>query len=425
MRYIARGLGMKLPWNRKYLVVCFHVVATFGAIYLLKLLLDGAAHIAVSLPDFGNGVKKVLSWIVGLFSPLVIALVVAYLLDPAVDRLQKFYEWGIEGKIKAVRARLRLKGKPKPEFKSRAPGTALAYLLLVAILGFTIVWIATRLNIQKDFSASLIAAAQNSLSQFTTAYADLKARLDEIDALSFASKYLQQIFDSIETFTKGFFSGIISNLSNAGGSIVDFALGMILAFYLSSGKYSLLHGVKSVARVFVPSKPRKRISRLAIDIDHVLTGYIRGMLIDVMIVAVMISLYLSLIHVQFAVLLGAITGLANIVPYFGAFFGLLLSSLVALLSGDPWKALQTAIGILVLQQIDGMIINPRIVANSVEINPILVILALSIGGSLFGITGMILAVPVCAILKNFALRFFKAKREEKALDELSNSSGKA
>jgi predicted PurR-regulated permease PerM len=408
---------MKLPWNRKYLVIGLHAAATFGAMYLLKLLLDAAAHIFGSLPDFGNDVKEFLGWLAGLFSPLVIAMIAAYLLDPAVDFFQRLYDKALKGRIDELKLKVTRRKRPEPEFRSRAAGAALAYFAFLSVLGLFVVWIAGKLNIEDDVASSMALAAQNSLASFVTAYAGLQKRLEEIDVLSFASQYLSQIIDAVGYFLQNLSTSLISSLSNAGGSILNFFLGLILAFYLLSGKEKLLSGAAKVAKVLLPAKMRRSVSSVASDIHHVLMGYMRGIFTDVLIVAVMISVYLSIIKVEFAIALGVITGLANIVPYFGAFFGLLLSVLVALLSGDPWKALYAGIGIFVLQQIDGMIINPRVVANSVELSPIAVIVALSVAGSLFGIAGMILAAPACAILKLFAMRFIEYKKREKALAE--------
>jgi predicted PurR-regulated permease PerM len=409
---------MRLPWNRKYLIIGFHVAVAFGAIYLIKLLLDGAAHIAGSLPAFGQDVTGFFGWLGKLFSPLVIALIISYLLDPAVDFFQKIYDKALAGRIGCLKKKLPFKKKPVSEFKSRSAGVALAFLVLFAVLGLFVTWVARSLNLKGDTVDSLAAAAQTGITNFMALYAGLQEMLAEVEALSFIAKYLNDAIDAVGYFIQNLATGLISSISDAGGNILNFFLGLILAFYLMSGKGRILHGIASLARIFLPQRMRRVISRTAGDIDHVLTGYIRGMLTDVLIVAIMISVYLLIIRVDFAVILGIITGLANIIPYFGAFFGLIFSVLVALLSGDPWKALYAGIGIFVLQQVDGMIINPRILGNSVELSPIAVIIALSVAGTLFGITGMILAAPACAVLKVFAMRYIEHRRVKKALKEL-------
>ncbi|MDR2649195.1 MAG: AI-2E family transporter, partial [Clostridiales bacterium] len=183
----------------------------------------------------------------------------------------------------------------------------------------------------------------------------------------------------------------------------------------------IFYGLREIARLFLPYGLRTGARRVVGDMHSVFSGYIRGQLTDALIMAVLISVLLSVIGVDFAIVIGIFTGFSNIIPYFGAIIGFLLSVIVALISGEPIKALYAAIGVLVLQQIDAVFINPKVVGKNVELSPLLVILALSAGGTLFGMPGMILAVPVCAIAKMFLTRYIEYRREQiinrKALNE--------
>jgi predicted PurR-regulated permease PerM len=119
------------------------------------------------------------------------------------------------------------------------------------------------------------------------------------------------------------------------------------------------------------------------------------------------------VGVNFAVLIGMFSGLANLIPYFGAFVGFILSVFVALLSGDVTQAVYAGIIVIVLQQIDGIFIQPKIVGEKVELSPVLVLLSLSVFGSMFGLPGMIFAVPLCAIFKIFLTRFMTRYKKSK------------
>ena len=122
-------------------------------------------------------------------------------------------------------------------------------------------------------------------------------------------------------------------------------------------------------------------------------------ILDAIIVGILTAIAMSLLGVKYAVLLGFFIGLSNLIPYFGAIVGVGISIIITIFTGGFGQAIWMAIIVIILQQIDANIINPKIVGNSLEISPLLVIFAVAIGGAYFGILGMFLAVPVFTILK--------------------------
>ena len=108
---------------------------------------------------------------------------------------------------------------------------------------------------------------------------------------------------------------------------------------------------------------------------------------------------MSLLGVKYAVLLGFFIGLLNLIPYFGAIFAVAISAIITLVTGGLAQAIWMLVIVIILQQIDANIINPKIIGNSLEISPLIVIFAVTIGGAYFGVLGMFLAVPVAAVLK--------------------------
>lgn len=108
---------------------------------------------------------------------------------------------------------------------------------------------------------------------------------------------------------------------------------------------------------------------------------------------------MSIMHVKYAVMLGLFIGLFNLIPYFGAIIAVAISVILTILTGGLSKAIEMTIVVIILQQIDANFINPKIVGESLEISPLLVIFSVTIGGAYFGILGMFLAVPVAAVIK--------------------------
>ena len=122
---------------------------------------------------------------------------------------------------------------------------------------------------------------------------------------------------------------------------------------------------------------------------------------------------MSLLHVKYAVLLGFMIGVFNLIPYFGAIIAIVLAALITIFTGGIGQAIIMTISVTILQQLDANIINPKILGNSLSISPLLVIFAVTIGGEYFGILGMFLAVPVFTVLKIIITDYIEFKNSVK------------
>ena len=142
-----------------------------------------------------------------------------------------------------------------------------------------------------------------------------------------------------------------------------------------------------------------KIEKYIDSTNKIFFKFISSQLIDAIIVGILVTIAMSIIGVKYSVLLGFMIGLFNIIPYFGAIIAVAISILITVITGGISKALIMAIVVIILQQIDSNIINPKIIGNSLEISPLLVIFAVTVGGAYFGVLGMFLAVPVVAVLK--------------------------
>ena len=121
---------------------------------------------------------------------------------------------------------------------------------------------------------------------------------------------------------------------------------------------------------------------------------------------------MSILGVKYAVLLGFMIGLFNLIPYIGAIIAVVIAGIITLLTGGVSQAIWMLVIVTILQQIDANIINPKIVGNSLQISPLLVILAVTVGGAYFGIIGMFLAVPIIAVIKVIIEDFINYRDEK-------------
>ena len=152
--------------------------------------------------------------------------------------------------------------------------------------------------------------------------------------------------------------------------------------------------------------------------NEIFCKFLASQFLDAIVVGILASIAMSIMNVKYAVLLGIFIGIFNMIPYFGAIIAVIISIIITILTGGLSRAIQMAIVVIILQQIDANIINPKIVGESLKMSPLLVIFSVTIGGAYFGILGMFLAVPIAAVLKLIICDFidYNYKRKEKDSD---------
>ena len=154
--------------------------------------------------------------------------------------------------------------------------------------------------------------------------------------------------------------------------------------------------------------------------NEIFYTFFTSQLIDVFIVGIITSIAMSLMNVKYSVLLGFLIGTFNIIPYFGAIVAVIIAIIITMFTGGFVKAAWVALVVIILQQIDANIINPRILGTSLHLSPILVIFAVTMGGAYFGPLGMFLGVPVCALLKLILVDFINYQNSKKAMANEEN-----
>ena len=133
--------------------------------------------------------------------------------------------------------------------------------------------------------------------------------------------------------------------------------------------------------------------------NEIFFKYISSQVIDAIIVGIIMSIALSIMGVEYAILLGFMIGLFNLIPYFGAIIAVALTAIITIFTGGISQAIWVVIVLVILQQIDANVINPKIVGDALDISRILIIFAVTVGGAYFGVLGMFLGVPVVGVIK--------------------------
>jgi len=378
---------VKLPWDKNYLKISFHVIVTLIAIYAISLILKNAPEVIMKVEDF-------LAYIVNVLSPLIIAVIFSYIVNPAVEKLQGFCD-----KMLNIRH--------KAKFKKRIAGTALLYILLfsgiILIIVFALIGIGTAdITVIEEKIRSSVFGFANTLKQ-------LNLKLIEIGVLDKDSNVFESIMVFLKVQLADFTSYFAQKASAIGSFALDLLIGLTVAFYLLMEREKILYYGRDCIKTFMPRHSNEILDSLY-EANRIFSGYISGQITDAFVMASLISLSFLIIGIDYPLIIGVISGFSNLIPYVGALVAFVLSISVALLSGSPIKALYAAIVILLLQQLDSAVIVPKVVGNKVKLHPVLVILSLSVFGSIFGIWGMVFAVPVTALIKVIIKRIYDRKK---------------
>jgi len=183
-------------------------------------------------------------------------------------------------------------------------------------------------------------------------------------------------------------------------AIVDVFMAFVVSVYVLLDRAKL---AKSFIRIISLIVPRERVNKykgLTIRVTGIFYRYIYSQLLDCVIVSILLLIVFSIIGIPYALLLAIFMGLCNMIPYFGSIIGGMIVVLMTLVSsGDILKALISLVCIIVIQQLDANIIQPRIISESVGLRPIYVLLAIMIGSGLFGFMGILISVPVMAVIR--------------------------
>lgn len=190
---------------------------------------------------------------------------------------------------------------------------------------------------------------------------------------------------------------IVSTIGNVASNFVAVFTAVASSVYMLSGKDKLLHQIKTLVHAFLPESVARNTLRICHYANENFTGFFVGKIIDSAIIGVLTFVLMSILRLDFALLVSVFVGITNIIPVFGPFIGAIPSIFILLLV-DPVQALIFAVLILFIQQLDGNFIGPKILGQSIGISSLWVLFSIVVGGDLFGLVGMVVGVPLFATL---------------------------
>ena len=234
-------------------------------------------------------------------------------------------------------------------------------------------------------------------------YLDISARLSDIATTT--------VLPNVNTYIKNLSSGVL----NALGVVVNIIIGLMVLLYLLNMTTTLASQAKKIVYAVAGVKIGNEIVTEARYIKNMFEKFIVGKIIDSIIIGIINYVFMAIIHMPYALLISVVVGVTNVIPFFGPFIGA-IPSIILLLLISPVTALQFAVWILILQQVDGNIIGPKILGQTTGLPSFWVLFSILLFGGLFGIVGMIIAVPTWAIIYRTISRLSEHFLKKKGLE---------
>jgi predicted PurR-regulated permease PerM len=328
-----------------------------------------AAWCGIGVIILGYLLVRLLVYVNPVIPPLLIALAVVYLLNPLVSALER-------------------RGVP------RVAGAGIVYILFLCIVALVVsllVPVVTRqVTAMIDHFPDYLADAQATVR-------DIGARFGQEPNFRLDADQVREWLSAGEnrSAVTRYLTGLRSVTNSVISGLIIIVLGPVMAFYLLVDLPRLRRG----AMALVPPSRREEIKGLMDRIGQAVGGFFRGQLLVALFVGVASSIGLWAIGLPFWLLVGMVAGVFNLVPLVGPFIGGGLAVIIALISGEPLKAVWAALVLLAVQQIDNHLISPNVMGRTVQLHPVVVMLALLVGASFAGLFGMLVIVPLVAVAK--------------------------
>ena len=355
------------------------------AVFLVLAACAVFCAILFNLRTIAGAVGTVLSTIASVFYGLVIA----YLLNPIAKKVENFLLPRAEKKFpKSARTFCRVLGI--------AAALLLLVLIIVVLLLLLIPQLLESIELLISNMAGYISTIEGWVSTLLENYPELISSFNDIvdRAYAWLQDFLQNDLPGIlQTAAVNVTSSLISFIM----VIVNLVIGLVISIYVLFSRERFLAQAKKITVAFFRPAAADWLMSVTARADHIFGGFIRGKLLDSFIIGVLCFIGMCILGLPYPVLVAVIIGVTNIIPFFGPWIGAIPTTLLILVV-DPLQGLYFLIFILVLQQLDGNIIGPRILGDATGLSGFWVVVALTLFGGLFGFAGMILGVPLFALL---------------------------
>jgi len=355
-----------------------------------------------------EAVGQILGTVGDVFSPLIIGLVLAYLMNPLMNFLDR--------RLKPFLLKRKMK-EEKAHKLSRAVSLIFAVLVsLILVYEFCALLLPqlyeSILGIVNNFS-NYYNKVQTWVLAFLADNPTMQSYADDLmqSAFSFLESWATSgLLPSIETIV----TGLTSSVMTVVGGAFDLLIGLCAAVYMLASRDLFLAQSKKIVVALCKDRTADHVLDLGRRIHKVFSGFIVGKILDSMIMGVLCYIGMLLLKLPYPALIATVVGVTNVIPFFGPFIGAIPSAFLILLV-NPLQAVYFGLFILALQQLDGNVIGPHILGDTIGISGFWVLVSITVAGGLFGFAGMVLGVPVFAVLYMLVTDFINGKLKNKGM----------
>ena len=351
--------------------------------------------IIYKLLDNFTGIGEWISNFFSVLAPFIEGILIAYILYTPCKKLEKSFK------------------KRKSKFlRKHARGTSITivFILVIALIAWfmtvIIPTIATSVsdlisNIQSYYNAVVSDSPDLTITPFI-----------QNNILKPVVDWLQNV-DFEELFTVDRIKDYLSSAMGIIKGIINIFIAIICSVYILAQRNRIIRFIDRFEKAVLTEKGYARFNKYFNEGNGIFFRYLSSQMLDGIVVAIITSIAMSILGVKYSILLGTLIGFSNLIPYFGAIFGVAIAIIITILTGGWQQALIMGIVVIVLQQLDANIINPRITSSSLKVSPLLIMFAVTVGGAYFGILGMFLAAPIFTLLKVIVDDYVNEKNREK------------
>lgn len=369
------------------------------------LLLGFAALLVLILMKFDQ-VWGAVSTVAGTVAPVFYGIAIAYILNVFVY----FFE--------DVAFRPFRDSKSKAWAKVRRPlSVALAYLVVALVIVFIAAFIIP--GMVESLSVLADTVQQNAPVYFNNAMAWLNNFAQEND-LTFIEEFLagfnwSTLLSSLTEVLRDFLSSLVGVTFNVASGVFAAVMGFIFSVYMLMGKEKLLRGVKSSLLAFLPKAAARKVGQVATLTNKVFFNFIRGQLLECVILGSLCYVGMSILRLDYALLISSVVALGALIPILGAYIGAAVGVIILLLV-HPLDAVIFLVFLLILQQVEGNLIYPRVVGSSIGLPPLWTLFAVVFWGGVLGIPGILFGTPATAVLYRLFRSSVRARLRTRAID---------
>ena len=352
-----------------------------------------AIVIVYKIFDNFTGIGEWFAELIKVIKPFLMAILLAYLLYIPARKIETLYR---KNKVLSK--------------KARGLSIATTYILAILIIALLIKVLVPMLSDSIGELASNLPGYYDSAIKYIEELPE--DNILKTEAVQNAIKKLQQI-DIAKLLDLDNLAMYLEKVIGIANGIFSAFVTIVVSIYILLERAEIVNFVKRLNRSIFTEKKCQAIDRYFEKGNDIFFKYISGQIIDAIVVAIIMSVALTIMKVKYAVLLGFLIGVFNLIPYFGAIIAVIVACVITIFTGGFVQAIWVAVVLIILQQIDANIINPKILRDALEISKILIIFAVTVGGAYFGVLGMFLGVPAIAVIKMMLDDYIERNEKEK------------